>query len=732
MAERHHTRTCSLCEAMCGMIVTTEDGRITRIRPDRDDPFSRGHICPKGAAMRELHEDPDRVRRPMRRTRGGSFTPIGWDEAFDEVADRIVSLQQRYGRNSVATYMGNPGAHNHGALLMGQVFRGVLHTRNRFDANSQDANPKLFASLHMFGSLTSLTIPDVDRTDFFLVLGANPLASNGSIMTLGDVRGRLHGVRARGGRLVVVDPRRTETAEIADLHLPIRPGGDAALLLAILAVLFEEGLVDRTEVRRVARGVDELATLARPFAPEAVAARVGIDAPTIRTLARDFARAKAAVAYGRIGVCLNEFGAVASWLVEALNVVTGHFDRPGGAMFTKPAVDLAGLATRLGVAGAGRYKTRVRGLPEVGGMLPASAMAEEMETEGEGQIRGFVTVAGNPVLSVPNGERIARALERLDFMVSIDPYLNETTRHAHVLLPPRSALERAHFDLLFNALAVRNVVKYSEPVVDPDPETRDDWTILRELSVRLKARKALAKAPRGAVRVAEKIAGGLLGLVGETPDLVLDLLIRTGPWGDKLVPGRDGLTLAKVRAAPHGIDLGPLVPMGRARVVTRDGLVDLAPAALTPDVARVSAWLSRESTEGLVLIGRRHVRSNNSWMHNLHSLTKGPDRSMLLMHPDDARARGLSDGERVRVSSRVGSVEAKLSLSDEVRLGVVSLPHGFGHAAAKDTLRIAGALEGPNMNAITDDRLLEPLTATAILNGVDVRVERLAEGLARN
>ncbi len=724
MAERIHHRTCNLCEAMCGMSIATDEGRITSIRPDRDDVFSRGHICPKGPAMRELQEDPDRLRRPMRRTKGG-FSPIGWDEAFDEVADRISEIQARHGRSAVATYSGNPTAHNHGALLMGQAFTAAIHTRNRFDANSQDANPKLYVSHLMFGSITSLSIPDVDRTDFFLVLGGNPLASNGSIMTLGDVRGRLRNIQERGGKIVVVDPRRTETAEMADQHLAIRPGGDAALLLAMLHLMFAEGLVDRASVARFAKGTAELELLVGPFTPEAVAGPTGISAETIRALARDFAHAKTAVAYGRVGVCQNEFGAVASWLVEALNVVTKNFDRPGGAMFTRPAIDLAALARRLGVGGVNRYRSRVRNLPEVGGMLPAATMADEMETAGKGQIRGFLTLAGNPVLSVPNGERLARALEKLEFMVSIDLYANETTRHAHILLPPRFALERGHFDLLFNALAVRNVVKYSEIVIEPDPDTRDDWTILAELSARIASRKAMRGAPAALGRWTGRLASKLTGMVAKTPELALDILLRAGPYGDRFIPGGKGLTLAKVRAAKHGIDLGPLVPMGNERVITEDGLVDLAPSALTSDLPRVAAWIAKTSRPELVLIGRRHVRSNNSWMHNLHSLIKGPDRSMLLMHPDDAARRGMTSGERVRVIGRVGSVVASLAISDEVARGVVSLPHGFGHAAAKDTMRIAGTLDGPNMNAVTDDEFLEPLTGTAVLNGVEIRVEKL-------
>ncbi len=453
MAEQKY-RTCNLCEAMCGMVVEVDQGRVTGIRGDRDDVFSRGHICPKGPAMRELYEDPDRLRHPMRRTSSGRFERVSWDEALREAAERLVEIQTRHGKSSVGTYIGNPTVHNTGAILMAQALFSALRTRNRFDANSQDANPRLFASHHMFGDIAALTVPDIDRTHYMLMLGANPLASNGSIMTLGDVRGRLKGIRERGGKLVVIDPRRTETAELANEHHFIRPGADAALIAAMLHVIFAERLVQSSPVYEMASGLSDLESAVAPFSPERVERAVGLSATTIERLAREFVAAESAVAYSRVGVSQNAFGPTASWLVDALNVVTQNFDRPGGAMFTKPAINLNDVARRMGLSHVSRFRSRVRGLPEVGGMLPAAAIAEEIETPGEGQIRGMVTLAGNPVLSVPGGERLSRALASLDFMVSIDIYLNETTRHANLVLPPRSGLERAHYDLIFHAIAV--------------------------------------------------------------------------------------------------------------------------------------------------------------------------------------------------------------------------------------------------------------------------------------
>jgi anaerobic selenocysteine-containing dehydrogenase len=686
-------------------MLMVDGDRVTDIRGDADDVLSHGHICPKALALREIHEDPDRLRHPLRRTRSG-WEKATWDEALDEAAERIHELQQRHGRDAIGMYTGNPSAHDHGAALGAPLFGALLRTKNRFDANSQDANPKLFASLRMFGELTSLTVPDVDRTDFFLILGANPAASNGSLMSLGDARRRIHGIRERGGRVVLVDPRRSETAEWADEHHAIRPGGDAALLASMLHVVFAEGLGDDRRASEMATGISTLAAAVQSFSPERVTGAIGLEAAVVRDLARRFAKARTAVAYGRIGLCQSLFGPVAIWLAEALNVVTGNFDRPGGSMFTKPAVDITRTAHIVGLNGAGRFRSRVRKLPEVGGMLPAATMAEEMETAGPGQVRGLVTLAGNPVLSVPSGERLARALAELDFMVSIDLYVNETTRHAHVILPPASALERSHYDLVFHTLAVRNTAKWSPPALAPTKDARHDWDILWSLASRIVGHRAgggfVGRAARRAMELARP-----------SPDRVLDLMLRTGPYRQ---------SLEKLRAAEHGIDLGPLVPMRHHRVRHPGGMVDLAPPELVADLARVGTWIDNQVCGGLVLIGRRHLRSNNSWMHNAPSLVKGPDRSSLMMHPEDASARGLKTGDRVRMESRAGAVEVRLEVTPKVRPGVVSLPHGFGHAVASDTLRVAGTVAGANMNAVTDDAFVEPLTGTAVLSGVPVSV----------
>jgi anaerobic selenocysteine-containing dehydrogenase len=701
---------------MCGLSMTVEGGRITDVRADKEDVFSHGHLCPKGPAMREVLEDPDRIRRPMRRT-GSGWKEIGWTEALDEAGSRLGEIRARHGRDAVGLYSGNPTAHNHGAILATQGFAKVLGSRNRFDANSQDANPKLFSCMVMFGDVLAIPIPDVDRTDYFLVLGANPAASMGSLMTLGDVRGRLGDVRARGGKIVLFDPRRTETADWCDAHHFLRPGGDAALLLAILHELYASKRVDEARLEQTVRGVRELGTIAADFPPERVAEATGVAPEVIRAVARDFAAAERAVCYGRVGTCQNEFGPVASWLIDAINVVTGNFDRPGGAMFPKPAVSVSSMARKLVDVRYDRWKSRVRGLPEFAGQLPAAVMAEEMETPGEGQIRGFITIAGNPVLSCPNSERLSRAMEGLEHYVAIDYYLNETTRHAHLILPPVHALERAHYDLVFHALAVRNTAKYSERVVAPaDADARDDYAILYELGMRLGGMRFGHPAIDRAAKAAWKLGWSL------SQETILDFALRTGPYGDRFVK-RKGLSLKKLRAAPHGIDLGPMLPSARDRVRTKDGRVDVAPPLLTREIPRVSAWLEPRDRAPFVLIGRRHLRTNNSWMHNARSLVKGPDRATLLIHVDDARRLNLTGGQTARITSRVGSVTAKVTPTEDIMPGVVSLPHGYGHAAVKDTMRVAGATPGPNVNTLTDDLYVEPVLGTAVLNGVPVVIE---------
>jgi anaerobic selenocysteine-containing dehydrogenase len=707
MATRVHYGTCNLCEAMCGLRLEVEGERILSIRGDPEDPLSRGFLCPKATALEDIHVDPDRQKQPLRRTAEG-WARIGWDEAFDEVARRIRQVQARHGPDSLAVYLGNPNVHSLGALTHAIPFIRSLRTRNRYSATSVDQLPHHFAATTMFGHMLLLPVPDIDRTQFFLALGANPIASNGSLMTAPGMPLKLKALKARGGRLVVVDPRRTETAELADIHLFIRPGTDALLLAALVRTILDERLDRLGRLAEFTDGLEAVRAAMGPFTAERVAGPTGIDAERVRTLAREFARAESAVAYGRVGLSTQAYGGVAQWLINVLNAITGNLDRPGGAMFTRPAVNPFSLTPSGGYA---RHRTRVRKLPSFGGEFPVAALAEEILTVGPGQIRALVVIGGNPVLSSPNGGQLDRALDNLEFMVAVDPYLNETTRHAQVLLPPTTAMERDHYDIVFHLLAVRNTAKWSPPVFAPGPEAKHDWEIFSALRTRLEARHRLMRPLRA-------LAGRLL-----SPRRLVDLGLRTGPYGWRS-PHR--LSVRKLEANPHGVDLGPLQPSLPQRLMTKRHRLQLAPELLVQDLGRVAGELlepgSGQNGGGLRLIGRRQLRSNNSWMHNSHRLVKGPERCTLLMHPDDARARGLTAGQTVRVRSRVGSVPIRLELTKTIMPGVVSIPHGWGHGRPGVQLRVAREHAGVSINDLTDDQAVDALLGTAAFSGVPVDV----------
>ena len=724
-ASLHH-RACNLCEAICGVEVRLEAGRIVSIRGDEADPLSRGHLCPKAVALQDLEEDPDRLRHPLRRDGDGTWREVGWEEALDEIAARVRRIQEAHGRDAVGVYLGNPNVHNLGSMLYLRPFARALGSRNRFSATSVDQLPHHLAAMWMFGHQLLLPIPDVDRTDFLLVMGANPLASNGSMMTAPGMRERLRELRRRGGRLVVVDPRRTETARVADRHLFIEPGTDALLLLALLQTTFEEGLARPGRLEGFTDGLDALRAAAAGFPPERVAAATGIEPQAIRALARDFAAAPSAVCYGRLGLSVQEFGGLCQWLVNALNLVTGNLDRPGGAMFARPAVDVLRFAGRGHI---GRWRSRVRGLPEFAGELPCSALAEEIETPGEGRIRALFTVAGNPVLSTPNGARLERALPGLELLVAIDPYLNETTRHAHFVLPTTPPLQREHYDLVFHALAVRNTARWSPALFPSDPGLRHDWQVLDGLARRL---------DRGPLP--GRLRRRLVARLG--PRRQLDLALRSGPYGAGFRPFGRGLTVRRLERQPHGVDLGPHPPCLPQRLRTEGRRLQAAPAAFLADLQRLRERLDAGGPgPGLViappsggnghgelrLIGRRQVQSNNSWMHNVPRLMRGRERCTLLMHPADAAARGLASGDLVEVASRTGRIRAPLEVSDEMKPGVVSLPHGWGHDRPGVRLAVAAAHAGASLNDVTDEQRVDALSGNAAFSGVPVRVAAAVE-----
>jgi len=727
-----HYRTCPLCEATCGLEIETEDDRVISIRGDADDVFSKGFICPKSYSLKELHHDPDRLRTPLRRRTDGTFEEIGWDEAFATVDSALTGIMNEHGRDAVAVYLGNPTAHDYAALLYGRAAFRTLGSKNIYSASTVDQMPKQVSAGLMFGTALSVPVPDVDRTSYLLMLGANPLVSNGSLMTAPDMRGRIRAIRARGGKVVVIDPRRTRTADESDEHHFIRPGTDAHFLMALVHVMLAEGLDDPGRLAEHTNGLDAIGALAEDFTPERASDSCGIAAEEIRRIAREFAGADKAACYARIGTCTQEFGTTASWLVDVLNVITGNLDRPGGAMFTRAA---AGARNTSGPPGSGRgvkigrWQSRVRGLPETFGELPVACLAEEIETPGDGQVRALVTYAGNPARSTPNSERLERAFGQLDFMVSVDIYLNETTRHADVILPGSSPLERSHYDIGLYQLAIRNVANFSPPLFDAPPERPQDWQIMLRLAGTFGgqgadadldalddfvAAAAVAEAGKGDPALAEREPGEVLAELEPRrgPERLLDLLLRTGPYE---------LSLDALEANPHGIDLGPLEPRIPEVLRTASGKIELAPPDIVADVERLRSRLVPRNG-AIVLVGRRELRSNNSWMHNLNVLVKGKERCTMHIHPDDAARLGLADGAAARVRSRVGEVEVPVEVTDAIMPGVVSIPHGWGHDAPGARLRVAAAKPGTNSNVLADEDVVEPVSGNAVLNGIPVEV----------
>jgi anaerobic selenocysteine-containing dehydrogenase len=745
MDERTHFRTCPLCEATCGLTITTRGREVTGIRGDDDDVLSHGYICPKGPALAALDSDPDRLRKPMIR-RDSTWHEVGWDDAFAEIDRHLPRILGEHGRDSVAVYLGNPSAHTLALMLYPRALLRALGTRNVFSASTVDQMPKQVSAGLMFGTALSVPVPDVDRTQYLLMLGADPLVSNGSLMTAPDMRGKLRGIRARGGRVVLIDPRRSRTAAEATEHHFIRPGTDAHFLMGIVHVLVTEGLVRLGRLAEHANGLDEVATLARDWTPDVAAGACGIPADVIRGIARDLTRTERAAVYGRIGTCTQEFGTVASWLVDVVNALTGHLDQEGGAMFTKAA---AGAVNTRGVPGRGkgvrfgRRASRVRGLPEVFGEMPVGCLAEEIETPGDGQIRALITIAGNPALSNPNGGRLTRALASLEFMVSCDIYLNETTRHANVILPGLSPLESSHYDLALWQLAVRNIANYSPPTFAPLADRPTEWQTMLKLAAIVMGQGAgtdpnVVDDLVARQQVEEAVGAGGSPIAGRDPDEILaalaprrgperllDLMLRTGPYGDAFGARPDGLTLAQLEANPHGVDLGALTPRIPEVLRTPSGKIELAPPSIVADVARLRATLERPAPP-MVLIGRRDLRSNNSWMHNVPNLVRGDVRCTMLMHPSDATRLALDDGDTACVRSRVGVVLIPVEVTDAIMPGVVSIPHGWGHDAEGTRMRVARDHAGVNTNLLADEAQMDPLSGNAVLNGIPVTVERAA------
>ena len=693
-----HYRSCNLCEAMCGLEIKLENNEIQSIKGDEKDPFSKGFICPKATALQDIYNDPDRLKKPIKKV-NGEWIEISWNQAYDLVASEIKKVQKKYGTNAVAAYQGNPTVHNIGSMLFSSDFLRALKTNNKYSASSIDQLPQQLVAQWMFGHIFTIPIPDINHTDYFLILGANPMISNGSLMTAAGMPNRIKELQARGGKMVVVDPRKTKTAESADQHIFIRPGKDVYFLAAIIHEFFEKRYIDIFQLSGWITGRHELPSLFDRFSPENVESICGVKKEIIEQTAAAFIAADKAVCYGRMGVSTQEHGTLCQWLINLINILSNNFDQQGGAMFPKAAIDVVSFISNRGTEHRyDRFRSRVRDLPETNGELPVAVLAEEMLTPGKEQIKAFICSSGNPVLSTPNGKKFNKALQNLDFMVSIDIYLNETSKHADVILPPATGLETEHYDLFFNNLAVSNVAKYSPPLFKPEAGMRYDWQIFKELTSRFKQKRSLA----------ERLLFPFL-----KPSLMLNIGLKKGPYS---------INLKKLKSNRHGMDLGPLQPRMPEYLYTRDKKLHIAPPLLVKQFEKLN--LKQESPD-LVLIGRRELRSNNSWMHNSYRLVKGKKRCTVLINNDDAEKRNITDGDLVEVKSTKGSVSLPAEISNDIMPGVVSIPHGYGHNSPGSKMEVANAHAGVSINDLTDEGFLDALSGNAAFSGVKVEVSVL-------
>lgn len=707
-----HYGFCNFCDAICGLAIEVEGEKIVSIRGDKQDAFSKGYVCPKGIAQQDLHHDPDRLRKPIRR-RGKDWEEIGWEEAIHEVGERTAALQKKHGNDALALYFGNPIAHNYASLLHLVPWVRGFRTRNIYSSSSVDSFSRMLTSQLMYGSPAILPVPDIERTRYFLVIGANPVVSNGSIMTAPDCKRRLHALRERGGKLVVIDPRRTETAEMAHEHHFITPATDALFLAAFLHVIFTERWVKSHYFPAPVDGLDAVRAFVADLSPERVAPHVGIDAATIRRIVGEFAAADGAACYGRMGTSVQSFGTLATWLIDVINIVSGNMDRPGGMMFSKPAVDLIALGKVLQQIGSfGAYRSRVKGLRELNGELPVAALYDEIVTRGAGQIKGLLTICGNPVLSLPNGAKLDTLFAKFEFMASIDIYLNETSRHAQIVLPPAANLENDHYPILEHAMAVRNTVHYAPAVLEKKPDARFDWEIMVKLAgVHGRARGGMAS-----------LTGTLHEKLGQilTPPRILDLLLRIGPYK---------LSLKELKKHAHGLDLGPLEPRMQHLISHATGRIDLAPEAIRADFARLTSKVDTppQNRDDFLLIGRRTLRSMNSWLHNNKRLVSGKSPCVLFMHSKDAARLCLVSGERVQVTSSRNHIEVPLEITDEMMPGVVCMPYGWGHNREGIRMHVAAKVAGGNYNDLVEEDIFDPVSGASVLNGVTVRITRMGE-----
>ena len=717
-----HYRVCNYCEAMCGIKVIYDpsidiEEKKIRVTPDKKDPFSKGGMCPKASSLGPLHFDENRLRKPVKKV-GTDWQEISWSEAYDTIEHKLKAIRSQYGADAIASYLGNPIVHNLGMMLFVKTLTRAIGSKNIFSATSMDQLPHHFAAHFMFGHEMRIPLPDIDRTDYMIILGANPLASNGSLMTSAGVTRRLREIKQRGGKFIVIDPRKTETAKVASEHHFIKPGSDVYFLLALLHIIFRDNKVKLGRLADHVEGLEKLPTLVKHYYPARVATITGIDEADIERMASEYTSQEKAVLYGRMGLSTQPHGGLCHWLMNTINIVSGHFDTPGGMMFSSPAIEA--VRVKMQTEAFGRWHSRVRQLKEFGGELPVSAMSDEFLTGGEGQVRAFMTVCGNPVLSSPNGKRLEQALPNLDFMFSIDNFINETTRHADLILPTPTGLEIDHYDLVFNVLAVGNNAKFSEALFPPGKDRPYDWQILKELARRLS---------RTGLSFIDRII---------TPRRLINLGLMLGPYGRLSSPKRwfSGLSLKKVIDSKHGIGLGPLRSRIPECLITPDRKIHLATDIFLKKLENltVEEWPTLYSKDGartdeedFLLIGRRNVSTNNSWMHQVRKLSLSKQvRCTAMIHEEDADRLCVDDGELVKVISRVGEIVLPVEITNSMMRGVVSIPHGFGHTREGTRIPNAEAKPGVSVNDITDHQSIDRLTGNAAFSGQHLRIKKIS------
>jgi anaerobic selenocysteine-containing dehydrogenase len=710
--EKKHYRSCNICEAMCGIVITTKEDEIISIKGDKDDVHSKGYTCPKAFALKDLYNDPDRLRHPVRKV-GDQWRRISWKDAFDEIGKELKLIRKRYGKDANSLYFGNPTVYYHGTVLFANIFAKAIDTKNRYSASSLDQLPSMMVANEMYGHHFFIPVPDLDRTDYFLMLGANPAVSGGSIFSAPGFNKKVSQVSKRG-KVVVVDPVKTRSAVMADKHIFIKPGTDVFFLLGMLHTLYKENLINPGRLKSFTDGLDQLAGIVSDYSPERVSAPTGIPAEVIREIAIDFSAAKSAVCYGRMGTSIQEFGTLSSWLIHLLNVVTGNLDSPGGFMFTNSVLDIVGMMVSSGVTGSfNQFQSRLRGLPELGNELPTSTLAEEILTDGTGKIRSLITVCGNPVLSAPNGRLMNEAIKNLDFMVAIDWYINETTRHADIILPPVNMLEQDYFPILAMLVCSRNFAKYASPVFRPDPDAREAWQIMKEIAIRL------------TTNLAERFV-----IKSLTPKMLLKLGIRFGPYGAGLKFYRKGLTLKKIQKAKHGLDLGPLKTCLPNHLHNEEKRINAVPQIFAKGLSELKKKFDKEMQThekefDLLLVSRRNIRTNNSWLHNVAGMHNKKNQCTVWVNPADADRLGIVAGAMVEVSSRVGAISIEAEVTDRIMQGVICIPHGWGHGRKGVKLGIATKNPGVSVNDITDHSRVDTICGNAVFSGVPVKIARI-------